>query len=159
VLANAVQFKIHQQRADELGRSLGTLLKSWLWCRKKKINLIGHSLGARVIQQALLHANLDESTIRDCVLLGGAADTNPETWRQCANRIEGSIYNFYSDADKVLLITPDITKWVGRNPIECGSPNIHNIHKSGWGHGDYWKKIDQILYADWPTPDEHEAGR
>ena len=147
-LAEAAQFKYMERQAEQVGRQLAPLLAEV--ARDGPINLIGHSLGARVIHTLLAEGDLSELAIEDCVLLAGAADATADNWPECVARIQGVLHNAYSPKDRVLRITPDLRRRVGYGPlkIEAGDKVI-NHRLEGVSHVDYWSRLGRLLPLIW----------
>lgn len=150
--AEMAAFKLYERRAEELGRSLKQYISRIPKAKRDKlaINLIGHSLGARVIHYALATNDWSDYNLNDCVFLGGAADAEDEDWQDCLVQINGRIYNVYSKADRILKWTPDRRRRVGRHPIQSDSPRIVNREYAKLGHLDYWPRLKEILPEVWP---------
>lgn len=84
--------------ADGIGFNLEeTLLKVIPRSHAVKVNLIGHSLGARIIYQGLSHNNWKRINLQDCILMGGIVDSEAYNWKECARKIKGQIINIRSD--------------------------------------------------------------
>lgn len=152
-LAEVAEFKRRERRAERVGRELPNLLLTV--AAGRPVNLIGHSLGARVLHQALgdeLPAGL---RIGDCVLLGGAADLESADWPDCVRRIDGVLVNAYSSRDRVLKITPDLRRRVGGRPMRevvvDGVAKVVNHDGGRVGHTEYWTKLDEWLPRVWPA--------
>jgi len=112
-----------------------------------KINLIGHSLGARLICNALqknreLTAQL---RINNVILLGGAFPVK-NNWLELVAMLDGNIYNFYSKKDFVLIFKPDSEKSIGRYGIVDISAPAHRIfnYPVSCLHWNYWNYISDF---------------
>ncbi len=139
-------FKSREREARRIGRQLGELLHVLRRRHgRRAFNLVGHSLGATVIQHALLHADLEGIRLNHCVLLAGAADASPETWAPLVQRMRGGLHNYYSRGDLLLLSTPDLRVRAGRNPIRIDLPAVRNVHRPELGHTDYWPRLTELL--------------
>lgn len=149
----AAQFKRMERRAEQVGKALPEQLAPI--ARGRPVNLIGHSLGARVVHYALGHGDLSRVTVSDVVLLAGAADLNAANWHECVARIEGRLVNAYSRSDKVLKITPDLRKRVGMRPMPNrdlnGVSRVENHHCKGVGHVQFWTRLPELLPTVWPA--------
>ncbi len=152
-VAEMLSYRYYERRAETLGKNLRQHVAKIPEALDYPINLIGHSLGARVIYYALFLDEWWEYDIKDCILLGGAADVEGD-WETCLTRISGGIYNAYSKWDLALKITPDMRKRVGRHPIQS-SPRMINRQYT-LQHTDYWSRLDDILPNLWegfrPSP-------
>lgn len=151
-----LDFKRKERAAEDLGRRLKRHISKIPQAKSCKINLIGHSLGARVIHHAL-QADWSEYKINDVILMGGAADLDDDSWEGCLKQIKGKVYNAYSRNDKVLQLTPDRRKRIGREPLMKGHKKIVNREYPSFGHTDYWKRLDYILPRIWDRfkPSKH----
>jgi hypothetical protein len=144
-------FKQNEKRAETFGANdFFVLLKQELdkSNRKfKKINIIGHSLGARLLFHAMKNAHLHpEIKINHMVCLGGAVCKTEKDWATIVDRLEGKLQNYYSLNDTALAIKPDLEKCIGRHPIELSKPNAKLLnHKVEYTHLEYWLHIDEIF--------------
>lgn len=150
-----LSYRYYERRAEKLGDYLKSHIRTIPQASDYKINLIGHSLGARVIYYALSLHEWPDYHINDCIFLGGAADIEAD-WDVFLTRIRGKIYNAYSRRDLVLKITPDMRKRVGRYPIPARSSRIINQDCPSFQHIDYWPELGQLLPCLWenfrPSP-------
>lgn len=150
--AEAAQFKRMERRAEEVGARLPDLLRPI--AAGRPINLIGHSLGARVVHHALAKGDLTGLWFQDAILLVGAADLNADDWPDCIERLGGCLYNAYSRSDRVLKITPDLRKRVGSRPMPQvvidGKERVVNHDSTGLSHVKHWTKLAELLPAVWP---------
>ncbi|QQE10634.1 DUF726 domain-containing protein [Planctomycetota bacterium] len=146
------QFKYKEYKTKRQGRKFIDHISRVPGARARRINLIGHSLGARVIYHALTQREWVDYRINDCVFLGGAADVEGE-WDACVENMEGNIYNGYSKSDWVLPLTPDLRDRVGRKQMEVikrsGKTRVFNKRLHGVGHTDYWPCLMDILPRVW----------
>lgn len=163
-LAEVAQFKWMERRAERLGRELGPLLQRE--ADGATVNMIGHSLGARVIHRLLAEMSRRGSgpadpRIGDVVLLGGAADLEADNWPDCVRRIDGRLFNAYSPRDRILKITPDLRRRVGGRPMKpCvvdGIEKVINQRFDRVSHVDYWTRLDELLPEIWPPDSRHIA--
>ncbi|MFV8366207.1 DUF726 domain-containing protein [Flavobacterium sp. XS1P27] len=119
-------------------------------CKKKDFILVGHSLGARVIFNCLTYLSEKSlsSNIIEVHLLGGAVGNNSKKWSKMSLGVKNSIYNYFSDHDKVLKNAYRATmlsaKPIGLNEIS----NKKVINKnSTWlikGHTEYIQNFHLI---------------
>ena len=146
-----MHFKENQSKAEEIGSTcLLQDLSKFLVANKTnytKINLIGHSLGARMICSAI-KANpelVKELKIHNVVFLGGAAPIQ-NTWEDITAFISGNIYNFYSKIDVALMFKPDAEKSLGRYEIPPQATALNKIHniQVKYHHWDYWENLAKI---------------
>jgi uncharacterized protein YaaW (UPF0174 family) len=147
LLKIAKHFLEMQKKAEYEGKNhFFELLEAHLNKRSKpfkKINIIGHSLGARLVYTAI-KANPSISKkipIENIIFLGGAVDCKAD-WDLLLSTIQGKIYNCYSKNDHILRIKPNLEICIGRNPIDLNNHRIQN-HLFTIGHTHYW---DNLLY-------------
>ena len=142
--AHIINYKLYERRAEQLGRLLPDILSDIPETHNRPIDLIGHSLGARMIHHALLSLSHHPLFIRDAYLLAGAAETTPLDWHLALNNMSGCIFNAYSKHDLVLHVTPDTRKRVGLTPILPHHPRVINLEFPDFLHSDYWKNLTRI---------------
>lgn len=117
----------------------------------KELNFFGHSLGARMIIEAILKLPNDFKSlkIKNIVFMGGARSLNEDECQRILESISGSIFNIHSDGDRVLqFIKPDLEKCIGRYPIVTQSDSVDRVknHAFHWlGHTDYWDNLNGII--------------
>jgi hypothetical protein len=111
------------QLAESISRTTG-----------QKFNLVGHSLGCRVIFYTLCALGTKSNKyINDVILLGGAVGKDDEKgWLNATSAIEGTLYNCFSKEDMVLrrlyeTANAKLTKPVGYYPIPFNLPKVINI--------------------------------
>jgi hypothetical protein len=147
------QFKLMERRSTELGKNLKRHLCGIPGAKSRPINLIGHSLGARVIHSALANEDWSDYQFNDCVFLAGAADLNADNWPQCLAQIAGRLFNGYSKNDAVLSITPDLRRRVGNYPMPDvwidGQNKIVNKNCGRTTHTEYWNRLEFLLPKVW----------
>lgn len=145
-------FKDHQTKAEILGEHiLLQEIKSFFKLEDfsdTKINLIGHSLGCRMILTALQKNKelAQKLKIENVILLAGATSKDIDWW-EIISAINGNIYNFYSDNDLVLIAKPDSEKSVGRYPITDTKAPLHRIKnfQTKTHHWSYWEDLENLL--------------
>lgn len=142
-------FKRMETRSEDIGKNIKRHISHIPFAKELPINLIGHSLGARLIQTALATNDFSEYNIKDCVMLGSAADSDTD-WSSCIMEIKGKIFNAYSKKDNILKITPDIRTRAGTKAI-TGHKRVSNLHFQGYGHVDYWPRLEYVLEQIWPN--------
>ncbi|MEQ9939895.1 DUF726 domain-containing protein [Pectobacterium polonicum] len=117
----------------------------------KELNFFGHSLGARMIIEAILELPNDFKPlkIKNIIFMGGARSLNENECQRILDSISGSIFNIYSNGDRVLqFIKPDLEKCIGRYPIMAQSESLDRVknHAFHWlGHMDYWDNLNGII--------------
>lgn len=140
-------FLIYLKRAVKLGENLKKHISKIPNITNMQVNLIGFSLGARVIKKALLSSNWTNYKVQNLVLLAGAADTDTEDWVKILKVIKGRIINVFSKNDLVLH-AQGFKNWIGRNKIDIKNRRIIN-RRYRLGHAEYINKIDYILGRVW----------
>jgi hypothetical protein len=157
--SEAISFTRDEGEAEALGRRFKRHMAQIPFARKYPINLIGHSLGARVLHYALASHDWSDYKLRDCILLGGAADAEDEDWPDCADELRGNLYNVWSEDDQVLkLLLKNLNRLPGRpdeepvglGPISWSYPGKIVNRKYKLGHGEYWQNLEYILSRVWP---------
>ncbi|MDY7552984.1 DUF726 domain-containing protein [Pseudomonas veronii] len=149
VADRAVHFNTSRKRATAMGKTLLSQLEGYLLKHHpyvSKVNLVGHSLGGRVIVSALLDL-LDRPTdhdleIGDVLLMAAAAELSGDEARAIRKRTNCRLYNAYSKDDDVLRLNMGESS-AGRQPIG----NCKNVRMESFGHTDYWPRLEQVLRA------------
>lgn len=149
LLSGIQHFNEHKNKttllASEFINGLNYFIKNYP--QAQSISLYGHSLGARLLIEALLNNSAASLIpIENLVFMGGARELKMHEVASLIALIEGDIYNFYSRSDKVLLAKPSREKSIGRYPIQT-SQNTNRVHNNRLelGHTDYWKKLELVL--------------
>jgi hypothetical protein len=145
-------FKGHQTKCEVLGEHiLLQEIKKFFKLEdfsETKINLIGHSLGCRMILTALQKNKelAQKMKIENVILLAGATSKDIDWW-EIVSAINGNVYNFYSDTDLVLIAKPDSEKSIGRYPITDTKAPLHRIknYQTGIAHWSYWEELEKLL--------------
>ncbi|WP_460091015.1 DUF726 domain-containing protein [Pseudomonas sp. S2_E02] len=145
----ALHFNSSRNRATAMGKTLLSELETYLLKNHpyvSKVNLVGHSLGGRVVISALLDL-LDKPAddnleIGDVLLMAAASKLSGDQAQAIGKRIEGKLYNARSNDDKVLLFNLGESS-AGRQKIE----NCKDVPMHGFGHTDYWPRLEQVLRA------------
>ncbi len=135
LVAAVTHWDLARSAAQSAGRDHLSKLVDTL--PEKRVTLLGHSLGARVVFHALLARSAQPSRSRDAivtnaVLTGAAVRRNQEDWDCVAAAVEGRIINIFNENDMVLKYLFGIAKLksgsaCGRKPIEFRSPKISNF--------------------------------
>ncbi len=136
-------FKYYESRAEDLGKSLITMIRRRVQHnRRMPITLVGHSLGARVIHTSLKTSDWSGLNLKNIVLLAGKTPRNGEDgeWTDCLEDVSGKVYNFHSNDDSVLGLTPDFEECVGAYRLSGPPGKVVNI-QTGLGHTDYWDNL------------------
>ena len=142
----AVHFARIRSRAEEMGKVLMEQLQEYLFKKHPHVttvNLIGHSLGGRLVVSAL-KSRTDPLghglAIDDVLLMAAAVEVTPSDAAQMESRINGRLINAYSRDDWTLFMNFGEAS-LGRNEVE----NFDNISMPEFGHGDYWKKLPAVM--------------
>lgn len=124
------------QNAQNAGKQLAEVINKNME-KDIKINLYGHSLGCRVIYYALQELKkLDNKNIQNVYLFAGAIGQNhKENWQEVSKVINGTIFNYYSEKDRILKILFQLfyagsNKPIGLEPIKSTSIKIKNMNKT-----------------------------
>ncbi|MBS3798773.1 DUF726 domain-containing protein [Pseudoalteromonas sp. BDTF-M6] len=136
------------QVADAISRTEG-----------QKFNLVGHSLGCRVIYYALeaLSSKVDKY-INDVILLGGAVGrSDVDGWTKALSAVDGKLYNCHSEQDQVLshvyrIANAGLSSPIGILPIELEHEKLTNINcddlvESHMTWKKHYEKILQRIYG------------
>ena len=143
VTDRAAHFLRIRSRAEIMGKQLIAQLEIYLkdhHPKIDKINLIGHSLGSRLIVSSLRSSRCHQLSINDVLLMGAAVKVDSDEAQIMCDIIKGRLINAYSKSDKVLLMNMGESS-LGRNQIEY----FENVEMCGFGHTDYWKKLPEVL--------------
>jgi len=144
-------FNGKKDHTRELGTAFFAELKQFVgkYSNLQSVSLYGHSLGARVLVEALLHKKSDTGlNIRNLTLMGGARELKQQELDYILPQVQQRMYNFYSTSDKVLLAKPSLEKCVGRHPIpEQEGELSHKVFNAelGIGHTDYWGVLRTVF--------------
>ncbi len=152
ILSIYARFKFYESRAAILGENLKRHISKIPGAKDLNIYLIGHSLGALVIFNALTANDWFDYNIKDIVLIGGCVDKNSSLWEDVIDQISGNIYNGYSIDDKILKKTPDFKKHIGRNKLLINTyynNRIINHEFPSYSHSDYWPNLEEVLFNLW----------
>uniref|UniRef100_A0A671QXL7 Transmembrane and coiled-coil domain-containing protein 4-like n=1 Tax=Sinocyclocheilus anshuiensis TaxID=1608454 RepID=A0A671QXL7_9TELE len=152
-------------RSAEVGKHLAQVLRSRRQ-GKRPVNLIGFSLGARVIYfclEELANDQGSEGVVEDVVLLGAPVDGSEKAWQRLSRVVAGKIVNGYCKGDWLLgfLYRSSSVQLsvAGLQPISSQDRKIINVDLSSVvkGHLDYMRQMDTILVAV-GVPTREEAG-
>ncbi|WP_285275210.1 hypothetical protein [Halopseudomonas bauzanensis] len=137
----------------------------------ERVNLIGHSLGGRLLVSAL-QSSLEQARkpdrrnakpeatleIQNVLLMAAATELSERDSAVLTNAVTGNIYHAYSKSDSVLLLNP-LEKSIGRREVKYfKSTQMTKPDGAGFGHMDYWPNLNQVLvetgfFSDWaPCP-------
>ncbi|KAL1250441.1 hypothetical protein QQF64_021446 [Cirrhinus molitorella] len=152
-------------RSAEVGKHLAQVLRSRQQ-GKRPVNLIGFSLGARVIYfclEELANDQGSEGVVEDVVLLGAPVDGSEKAWQRLSRVVAGKIVNGYCRGDWLLgfLYRSSSVRMsvAGLQPINSQDRKIINVDLSSVvkGHLDYMRQMDTILVAV-GVPTREETG-
>jgi energy-coupling factor transporter ATP-binding protein EcfA2 len=135
-----------RSRAEEMGESLLDQLSEHLRLHHlgiDTVNLIGHSLGGRLVISCLKKLSAGQGhrlVINDVLLMAAAATIEPQEAQSLRRVLNGRLINAYSKSDWTLLMNAGEV-CLGRNQVE----HFENIEITSFSHGDYWKKLPQVL--------------
>ncbi|MDZ3993775.1 DUF726 domain-containing protein [Pseudomonas sp. Teo4] len=140
-------FTRSRLRAETMGHALLAELDSYLIKHHPyvaSVNLVGHSLGGRVVVSALRKMALQPGSfdlpIRDVLLMAAAVEVSAKEALQLKSQIKGTLYNAWSANDKTLRMCID-EACLGRKAVE----HFENVSMDGFGHTDYWPKLHEVL--------------
>lgn len=137
-------FTDARSRAERMGAVLLEQLKEYLRCNHpqvERINLIGHSLGGRVVMSSLRTlTRRQQLAINDVLLMAAAVEVTPCEAQKMRGLLQGRLINAYSKADQTLRLN-----WgeacLGRNEVE----HFENLEMEGFGHTHYWERLPDVL--------------
>lgn len=137
-------FTQARTRAEQMGAVLFDQLQDYLLSNHPKIktiNLIGHSLGGRLVISSLKSFSYRKQlAINDVLLMAAAVEVTAMEARRLRERFKGRLINAYSKADRTLLLNWGET-CLGRNEVE----HFESIEMNDFGHTDYWERLPEVL--------------
>lgn len=140
-------FALIRSRADDMGAVLYDQIRDYLKSHHpqvERVNLIGHSLGGRVIVSLLKRLPFNKSeqypAVGNVLLMAAAAEISSREAFSMFQRINGRLVNAYSESDSVLVFNADEDS-LGRRKVRYFS----NIHMKGFGHSDYWPNLREVM--------------
>lgn len=151
VMGSAIQnvassFGANQENADKLAFCFSEVIELALKGRDvHKLNLIGHSLGGRIIVNGLAWMDSPLQYPLSKVLLMGAAVEWPKQPIHILKDCDVTLFNLYSAVDGALTIKTDTEKCIGKHGIPETSDNIRQIHCKGYGHTEYWSNLCELV--------------
>ncbi len=145
-LGVAASFGENQEKADRLAYALNEILDLALTGKEIiSLNLIGHSLGGRIIVNGLLWAHeYIKYSINKVVLMGAAVEW-PKSSLPTLNSSDITVYNFYSTSDGALTVKTDFERCIGKHGIPEEHTNVLNFQCMGYGHTEYWPTLKSLL--------------
>lgn len=150
--SEAKHFIDMRSRAEAVGKTFLSELESYLIRRfpyVERVNLIGHSLGGRVLVSALRDLvkkrAIDILIVDNVILMAAAVDVTNIEAEAFVRRVDGDIYHAYSPSDKVLRLNIDENS-IDRRKVKIfrSMEMIHNTGE-GFGHLDYWPNLGKVL--------------
>lgn len=137
-------FTDARSRAERMGAVLLEQLSEYLSQNHPQIeivNLIGHSLGGRLVVKSLKTSNSRHRlAINDVLLMAAAVEVTPIEAQQMRHQLQGRLINAYSRDDRILMMNFGET-CLGRNEVEY----FENSEMKGFGHTDYWERLSDVL--------------
>lgn len=149
-------YKSVEARVDEVARTLLPELASYLHAESlqvRQINLIGHSLGARILVKSVLASPevAAELPLNNVLLMGGAICTS-SPWEAVSAPLKGRLINCHSSKDWALAMKPDTERCIGRYPIAVTpalKAKVSNVHLASFDHAAYWPQLKTVVqYTD-----------
>jgi len=145
-------FKEIEERVDAIAENTLEALARDIESRQlhvERINLIGHSLGARLLVKSLLAAPEQASRLplNNLLLMGGAiCKTTP--WDLVVKSLPGRLINCHSGKDWALAMKPDKEKCIGRHPISVPpalKEKVFNVNLDAFDHTQYWPNLKMVV--------------
>lgn len=145
-------FMTMRSRAEVVGQTLLAELDAYLVRRfpyVERVNLIGHSLGGRVLVTALRELikkrEYDCLKVDNVILMAAAVDVTKIEVEAFVRRVEGDVYHAYSCNDEVLKLNIGENS-MGRRHVK-GLRSVEMLHETGkgFGHLDYWPNLGKVL--------------
>lgn len=144
LLAKLPAIKIHYQkikkRAKRVGREeLIPLVNRYV--QSNRISLMGHSMGARIINYALRSVAPGGDCFENAFLLGGAISRGSRhKWHEAALGLYGYLVNVYHPEDLILRYPYKMLNFrfknpCGLKPIKYHGPNVVNINAADYMDG------------------------
>lgn len=137
-------FTAARSRAERMGAVLLEQLSEYLSHNHpqiKTVNLIGHSLGGRLVVNSLkTFTNRQRLAINDVLLMAAAVEVTPSEAQQMRSLLQGRLINAYSKADQTLRMNWGET-CLGRKEVEY----FENLEMEDFGHTHYWERLSDVL--------------
>lgn len=141
-----------RERAVQAGRLLAEVLCDTKAVGSRPVNLVGFSMGARVILSCIqeLHRRHAFNRVGDVVVMGAPTSCNAARWRKCREVVAGRLINVYSKTDWVLGFMYRYMEWgvmvAGLSPVKVDG--VENVDVTGIvrsSHSSYLTKTADIL--------------
>lgn len=141
-----LHFEKYQAHAEQIGRRLPGMIRKILGSPRHQVDLVGHSLGGRIIHSALLHGGWNGIRLRNVMLMAAKTPAHREegAWDQALAPIGGRLFNLYSQKDGVLSLPVIDELCAGETQLRLGAKRVVNIH-TGLGHSDYWDELPALF--------------
>ncbi|MGU9858412.1 DUF726 domain-containing protein [Pseudomonas sp. LF245] len=149
-------YKSVEARVDEVAQTLLPELANYLHAEAlpaRRINLVGHSLGARILVKSLLASPevARELPLHNVLLMGGAI-CKSSPWDEVSAPLQGRLINCHSSKDWALAIKPDNERCIGRYAIPLTpalKAKVSNVHLATFDHAAYWPQLKTVVqYTD-----------
>ena len=144
-------FTLAKSRADKAGEVLADALINKAQ-GERSVNLIGYSLGARVIYSCLTRLAEKKAfgLVESAVLIGAPTPSDTASWRILRSACTGRLINVYSENDRVLAFlyrTSSIQFGIAGLARIKGVPGIENVDVSETvsGHLRYRFLVGKVL--------------
>lgn len=143
----ARHFTRSRQRAVAMGELLLDEIDAYLMERHPyvtTVNLVGHSLGGRVVVSALRRLAREPGSfdlrLGDVLLMAAAVEISPQEASTFDGLIDGTLFNAWSSADDTLRLCLD-EACAGRREVR----HCQNVQMEKFGHKDYWPNLHRVL--------------
>lgn len=144
-------FSVAKSRADKAGEVLADALISKVQ-GQRAVNLIGYSLGSRVIFSCLqsLSKRGGYGLVESAIVMGSPIPSSTDQWRRIRSVVSGRVVNVFSKNDSVLALLYRTSSFqlgvAGLQPVE-GLPGVENVDMSELvsGHMRYQYLVGRIL--------------
>lgn len=144
-------FSVAKARADKAGEVLADAIISKVQ-GERPVNLIGYSLGARVIYTCLqsLAKRGAYGLVESAIFMGSPTPSDTDDWRRIRSVVSGRVVNVFSTHDAVLALLYRTSSFqlgvAGLQRIE-GLPHVENVDASELvsGHLRYQYLVGRIL--------------
>lgn len=143
----ARHFTRSRERASAMGEVLLGEIDAYLMERHPyvtTVNLVGHSLGGRVVVNALRKLAREpgsfDLSVGDVLLMAAAVELSPQEASSFDDLIDGTLFNAWSSSDDTLRLCLD-EACAGRREVR----HCKNVQMEKFGHKDYWPNLHAVL--------------